>query len=86
MYIYEYEFVALLFFMFGVYALVKGRLVFKIVSGQGGLNTIIDESKPKTVHKEIYLSVLATRILGLTIIGVSVLIFVNFKGNVMFIL
>lgn len=82
--IYQFEFVSMVFFLFGMYAVVKGRLIFKLVSGTSGVNTIIDESLPTKVHKEINMGPISTRILGLALIGISIFIFFNFKGEVMF--
>lgn len=84
MQIYEFEFVAVVIFFFGLYALVKGRLNFKLVSGQSGVNTILDETSPTKVHKEVKMGTIATRIFGLTLIGSSILVLINFKGEVMF--
>jgi hypothetical protein len=84
MQIHEFEVVSIALFLFGLYALVKGRLNFKLVSGQSGMNTIIDESSPKKVLKEVQMGPITTRIFGLAIIAISTIVFFNFKGEVMF--
>jgi hypothetical protein len=84
MQIHEFELVSAVLFLFGLYAIVKGRLNFKLVSGQSGMNTIIDESSPTKVHKEVNMGPIGTRVFGLAMIGIGIFIFVNFKGEVMF--
>lgn len=86
MHIHEFEFVAVVFFLFGLYAVVKGRLKFQLVSGKSGVNRILDETSPKKVHKEIDMGPFATRVFGFVIIAFSTFIFFNFKGEIMFVI
>lgn len=82
MQIYEYELVSSMLFAYGIYLIVKGEVVITIVSGQQGVNTLVDSKSPQKVHKEFKLNGLQTRIFALVIMLFSALLFLNFKGEI----
>ena len=86
MQIHEFEFVSAILLLFGIYAIVKGRLNFQLVSGQSGTNTILDKNSPTKVHKEMRMGLISTRLFGLALIGISIFIFLKFKGDVIFVI
>jgi len=82
--IYEFDFVALLFFIFGVYAIVKGRLELTLSAGPSGMKTMVDESHRSTKSKKVNLGPISCRVLGVSLMAISYFIFINVKGDFLF--
>lgn len=82
--IYEFDLVSLLFFIFGVYVIIKGRLNLTLSVGPSGLNTMVDDNHPDTKSKKVHLGPVSCRLFGAGLIIISYLIYVNIKGNLLF--
>jgi hypothetical protein len=82
--VFEFDLVALLFFIFGVYIIVKGRLNVTLSAGPSGLNSIVDDNHPDTKSKEVHLGRISCRIFGVMLIVISCLIYMNVKGDLLF--
>jgi len=84
--IYEFDIVALLFFSFGIYAIVKERLDITLSVGPSGYNTAVDENHPDTKSKEIHLGPISCRLFGISLIVIAYLIYANIKGDLAFVI
>lgn len=82
--VFEFDLVAVLIFIFGVYVIVKGRLNVTLSVGPSGLNTAVDKNHPDTKSKEVHLGPISCRVLGAIFIVISYLIYINVKGDFLF--
>ncbi len=82
--IFEFDLVALLLFIFGVYVIYVGKLDVTLSAGPGGLNTAVDENHPATKVKKLHLGPIPSRIFGVILFIISYLIHTNVKCDLLF--
>ncbi|WP_394129502.1 hypothetical protein [Shewanella maritima] len=80
---YESDIAVILFLLFGVNSIIKGRIELQLGAGKQGINTIVE--KAPSHQKEISLNGWKARAMGAAFVCLGLVIHVYFKsGSVMF--
>jgi hypothetical protein len=80
---YESDIAVVLFLMFGVNSMIKGRIEFQLGAGKQGINTIVE--KAPSHQKEISLNGWKARATGAVFVCLGLIIHIYFKsGSVIF--
>jgi hypothetical protein len=83
MVIYEYELVAMLFVIFGLFAFCQKNLQFNIKVGKSNFRTAVEQD-PESEYKQIRLNSVSTKIIGLLLISGGIVMYLNLKGEILF--
>ena len=81
---YAGDIVAALFGLFGLYAILKGRLELTLMVGPTKVSGSVDENNPNTKKKDVILGAYTSRILGLLFITAGYFYATKFKGDFLF--
>ncbi|KZY40540.1 hypothetical protein A3733_23565 [Pseudoalteromonas shioyasakiensis] len=84
--VYEYDLVALVILIIGLYVLSKNELEFTLSVGPTKLNGSVDDNSKYTKSSKGNLGKVQTKIIGCTFIATSLLIYSTVKGELVFLL
>lgn len=84
MQVYEYNLVALLILIFGLYVLTKSELEFTLSVGPTKVSGLVDDNSKYTKSKKGYLGKVQTKIFGCALIAASYLMYTTIKGELVF--
>ncbi|KXI27219.1 hypothetical protein [Paraglaciecola hydrolytica] len=83
--VYEYDLVALLILIIGLYVLTKNELEFTLSVGPTKLNGLVDDNSKYTKRKKGNLGKIQTKIFGCALIATSFLMYSTIKGELAFV-
>ena len=84
--VYEYDLVALLILIFGLYVLTKNELEFTLSVGPTKPSGFVDDNSKYTKVKKGNLGKVQTKIFGCTLVAASYLMYSTIKGELVFVL
>ncbi len=84
--VYEYDLVALLILIIGLYVLTKKELEFTLSVGLTKPNGLVDDNSKYTKSKKGNLGKVQTKIFGCVLIATSFLVYLTIKGKLVFVL
>jgi hypothetical protein len=84
--VYEYDLVALLIFVIGIYVMAKSELEVTLSAGPTDGRGMVNDNSKYTKSKKLHLGNIQTKLLGFVLIVISSVIYVNVKGELLFVI
>ena len=84
--VYEYDLVALLILIIGLYVLTKNELEFTLSAGPTKPNGIVDDNSKYTKSKKGNFGKIQTKMFGFALVIASFIMYSTIKGELVFVL